>query len=411
MTHNDFEVEPPSAVETDRYGASDPSAPIPERSDSWSSAPAWSTRRHLPPEPAEPAPARPRLHRLRCRRPGGRGGGRIAVRPGRRQPGRRAPSRAPTRCRPATPSRSSPSTRPRPSSTPSPASPRPWSPSTSPWPPADPARAPASSSTPMAGSSPTATSLVTPASMVVTLADSRQFEATLIGTDTLTDLAIIKIDATDLPTAPIGSSAALEIGQLAIAIGNPLGDFCRHGHDRDRLRPEPPRSTPATGRASDQLNNLIQTDAAINPGNSGGPLVNSAGPGRRHQHRGRRPDAQGIGFAIPIDFAKPIMALALDGEEIARPWVGRVLHDDRPADRRRPRPVGRGGCADRRGPERARRPSSPAARARRPASSRATSSPPSPAARSTRPMTSSPAPPVSPGRRRGRSPSFAAARS
>ena len=61
--------------------------------------------------------------------------------------------------------------------------------------------------------------------MVVTLADSRQFEATLIGTDTLTDLAIIKIDATDLPTAPIGASAAMEIGQLAIAIGNPLGDF------------------------------------------------------------------------------------------------------------------------------------------------------------------------------------------
>ena len=62
MTHSDFEVEPPSAVETDRYGASDPTAPVPARSDSWSSAPAWSTRRSLPPEPPDPAPARrPRL--------------------------------------------------------------------------------------------------------------------------------------------------------------------------------------------------------------------------------------------------------------------------------------------------------------------------------------------------------------
>ena len=62
MTDSDFEVEPPSAVETDRYGASDPTAPIPPRSDSWSSAPAWSTRRSLPSEPPEPTPTRrPRL--------------------------------------------------------------------------------------------------------------------------------------------------------------------------------------------------------------------------------------------------------------------------------------------------------------------------------------------------------------
>jgi len=158
------------------------------------------------------------------------------------------------------------------------------------------------------------------ASMVVTLADSRQFEATLIGTDTLTDLAIIKIDATDLPTAPIGSSAALEVGQLAIAIGNPLGDFSdtvTTGIVSGLSR----HINAGGGTSLEQLNNLIQTDAAINPGNSGGPLVNSAGQ-VVGINTAVSTDAQGIGFAIPIDFAKPIMALALDGEEIARPWVG-----------------------------------------------------------------------------------------
>ncbi len=156
------------------------------------------------------------------------------------------------------------------------------------------------------------------ASMTVTLADSRVLEATLIGVDTLTDLAIIKVDASDLPTAPIGASSALEIGQLAIAIGNPLGTYADtvttgvvSGVGR-RIE---------AGASATQLNNLIQTDAAINPGNSGGPLVNSLGQ-VVGINTAVSTDAQGIGFAIPIDFAKPIMALALEGEEIARPWVG-----------------------------------------------------------------------------------------
>jgi S1-C subfamily serine protease len=155
----------------------------------------------------------------------------------------------------------------------------------------------------------------------VQLHDSRLFTGRVVGIDTLTDLAIVKIDATGLPVAPIGSSDELEVGQLAIAIGNPLGNFentvttgvvsglGRHIQAGDG------------GASSEQLNNLIQTDAAINPGNSGGPLVNSAGA-VIGINTAVNQDAQGIGFAIPIDVARPIMDLAVAGEPIARPWIG-----------------------------------------------------------------------------------------
>jgi S1-C subfamily serine protease len=156
----------------------------------------------------------------------------------------------------------------------------------------------------------------------VQLNDGRVFDGRVYGIDTLTDLAIVKIDATDLPAAPLGSSADLEVGQLAIAIGNPLGTFENtvttgvvSGLGRQI------RAGDAVGASSEQLNNLIQTDAAINPGNSGGPLINSAGQVIGINTAVNR-DAQGIGFAIPIDVARPILQLALAGKPLARPWVG-----------------------------------------------------------------------------------------
>ncbi len=156
----------------------------------------------------------------------------------------------------------------------------------------------------------------------VQLTDSRVFVGRVYGIDTLTDLAIVKIDATGLPTAPIGSSDDLELGQLAIAIGNPLGTFENtvttgvvSGLGRQI------RAGDALGTSSEQLSNLIQTDAAINPGNSGGPLINSAGQVIGINTAVNR-DAQGIGFAIPISIARPIMELALAGKPIARPWIG-----------------------------------------------------------------------------------------
>jgi S1-C subfamily serine protease len=157
--------------------------------------------------------------------------------------------------------------------------------------------------------------------LIVELNDGRTFEATLYGIDPLTDLAIIKVDATDLPFAPIGASGDLEPGQLAIAIGNPLG--YKHtvttgivsGLGRQI------QASSANQASADTLRNLIQTDAAINPGNSGGPLVNSAGQ-VIGINTAVSTEAQGLGFAIPIDVAKPIMEQALNGEELARPWIG-----------------------------------------------------------------------------------------
>jgi S1-C subfamily serine protease len=158
--------------------------------------------------------------------------------------------------------------------------------------------------------------------LMVVLNDGRQFEGTVYGIDTLTDLAIVTIEASDLPAAPIGTSADLEPGQLAIAIGNPLGNYQNtittgvvSGLGRQI------RAADASQTSSEQLNNLIQTDAAINPGNSGGPLVNSGGQ-VIGVNTAVRTDAQGIGFSIPIDVAKPIMQQALDGVELARPWIG-----------------------------------------------------------------------------------------
>jgi S1-C subfamily serine protease len=158
--------------------------------------------------------------------------------------------------------------------------------------------------------------------LTVVLDDGRQFDAAVYGIDTLTDLAIVTIDATGLPTAPIGSSAELESGQLAIAIGNPLGTFENtvttgvvSGLGRQI------RASDASQTSSDLLNNLIQTDAAINPGNSGGPLVNSGGQ-VIGINTAVNTDAQGIGFAIPVDVAKPIMQQAVDGAPLARPWIG-----------------------------------------------------------------------------------------
>ena len=157
--------------------------------------------------------------------------------------------------------------------------------------------------------------------LLVVLNDGRQFPGEVYGLDTLTDLAIVKIDATDLPTTPIGSSANLEPGQVAIAIGNPLGyeNTVTTGVVSGLGRQI--RASDAAQTSSEQLNNLIQTDAAINPGNSGGPLINSAGQ-VIGVNTAVSQNAQGLGFAIPIDVAKPIMQQALDGEELVRPWIG-----------------------------------------------------------------------------------------
>ena len=159
-------------------------------------------------------------------------------------------------------------------------------------------------------------------SLTVALSDGRTFTGEVYGLDTFTDLAIIKVDATGLPTAPIGTSDDLAPGQLAIAIGNPLGyentvtTGIVSGLGRIISASDANQSS-----APETLRNLIQTDAAINPGNSGGPLVNSAGQ-VIGINTAVSTTAQGLGFAIPIDIAKPIIGQALDGQPLARPMIG-----------------------------------------------------------------------------------------
>jgi serine protease Do len=154
-------------------------------------------------------------------------------------------------------------------------------------------------------------------SLTVELKDGREFTGTVYGIDTLTDLAIVQIDGEDLPAAPIGRSADIKVGQLAIAIGSPLGTY---------TSTVTTGIISATGRSivigvDERLSNLIQTDAAINPGNSGGPLLDAAGAVIGINTAIER-DSNGIGFAIPIDIARPIMSQALAGEPLARPYFG-----------------------------------------------------------------------------------------
>ena len=128
-------------------------------------------------------------------------------------------------------------------------------------------------------------------SLSVQLADGQHYEGTVHGLDTLTDLAIVKIEGTDLPAVEIGNSGTLKVGQRAIAIGSPLGTFTNSvttgvvsamGRRID-VNDECSR----TGQI-ESLRDLIQTDAAINPGNSGGALVDVGRCAHRHQHRHRR---------------------------------------------------------------------------------------------------------------------------
>jgi serine protease Do len=152
----------------------------------------------------------------------------------------------------------------------------------------------------------------------VALADGRAFRATLVGRDSFTDLAVLKIEGTNLPVAILGDSSRLSIGETVVAIGNPLwiegGATVTAG------------VVSGLGRSTEQeglpvLHNLIQTDAAINPGNSGGPLVDLAGR-VIGINTAVIASAHGIGFAIPINSAKPVLKELITRGRIARLSLG-----------------------------------------------------------------------------------------
>jgi len=147
-------------------------------------------------------------------------------------------------------------------------------------------------------------------SLTVILDDARQFSATVVTTDATHDLALIKVDATGLTPVTLGDSSAIQVGQLAIAIGSPLGTFTDSvtqgivsGTDRSITVGDP-----AT-RSEEDLSGLIQTDAAINPGNSGGPLLDASGSVIGIVVASAS-SAQDMGFAIPIDQARSFVAAA-----------------------------------------------------------------------------------------------------
>jgi serine protease Do len=153
----------------------------------------------------------------------------------------------------------------------------------------------------------------------VILPDGRQGKAKFIGGDSINDLAIIKIDLTNLPVAELGDSSKLQAGDLAVAIGNPLGlDFA--GSITAGIISALNRSV----ETEDTVLNLIQTDAAINPGNSGGALVNSQGQVIGiNTVKISLTGVEGLGFAIPINDAKPIIEdLIKYGYVKGRPSLG-----------------------------------------------------------------------------------------
>ncbi|MEO1592473.1 MAG: HhoA/HhoB/HtrA family serine endopeptidase [Cyanobacteria bacterium J06632_22] len=154
--------------------------------------------------------------------------------------------------------------------------------------------------------------------VTVTLRDGRSFEGEVVGADSVTDVAVIKINAeSNLPTAPLGSTEALAPGEWAIAIGNPLGlDSTVTAGIISALG----RTSSQVG-ISDKRVQFIQTDAAINPGNSGGPLLNAQGQ-VIGMNTAIRANAQGLGFAIPIETAKRIADQLFETGEVQHPYLG-----------------------------------------------------------------------------------------
>ena len=152
----------------------------------------------------------------------------------------------------------------------------------------------------------------------VVTTEGKKFKGEVLGSDAMSDIAVVRVDGEDLPKVRLGDSDNLVVGQIAIAIGNPYGFLLpgptatvgvvsalrRHIHIEDHM-----------------YEDLIQTDAAINPGNSGGPLVDSTGS-VIGVNTANIPFAQGIGFAIPINTARRIAKEILQNGRVVRPYLG-----------------------------------------------------------------------------------------
>ncbi len=153
--------------------------------------------------------------------------------------------------------------------------------------------------------------------IIVELFDGHETEATIVGVDPMTDVAVIKVEADDLTPAQLGDSETLKVGEWVVAAGSPFG----------LNRTITAGIVSAKGRADVRIadyENFIQTDAAINPGNSGGPLVNLHGEvvGINTAIASRGGGNDGIGFAIPVNMARSIMDHLIEDGTVVRGWLG-----------------------------------------------------------------------------------------
>lgn len=157
--------------------------------------------------------------------------------------------------------------------------------------------------------------------IIVRLSDRREFNAEVIGTDERSDLALLKIEATQLPTVVLGSAKELKVGEWVLAIGSPFG--FEHSATAGIVS--------AKGRSlpSDSYVPFIQTDVAINPGNSGGPLFNMAGQvvGVNSQIYSRTGGFMGLSFAIPVDVMTNVVEQLKTTGKVARGWLGVLIQD------------------------------------------------------------------------------------
>jgi len=157
--------------------------------------------------------------------------------------------------------------------------------------------------------------------VVVRLNDRRELEAEVVGSDQRSDVALLKVEATDLPTLEVGSSEALEVGEWVLAIGSPFG--FDHSVTAGIV------SAKERSLAGDSYVPFIQTDVAINPGNSGGPLFNLEGEviGINSQIYTRSGGFMGLSFAIPIDVAMEVADQLRDQGYVKRGWLGVIIQE------------------------------------------------------------------------------------
>ncbi len=155
------------------------------------------------------------------------------------------------------------------------------------------------------------------AHLAVRLADGRELTAEVVGGDEVTDLALVRVDAQDLPAARLGDSESLRVGQFVLAVGHALG---LPGGPTVSLGVVSALARPLPG-TDFVFEGLVQTDAAINPGNSGGPLVDLSGS-VVGINTAVVPFAQGVGFALPIHAAVRITSELRRTGRVVRPWIG-----------------------------------------------------------------------------------------